>query len=83
MDTTALELELLELEELYKKTRNNIAKAELADKIKMKKSEIKKANDPILEKNIIPSREVPSRMDHSKNNSKTIVDTKNGFRALL
>lgn len=65
MDTTQLELELLDLEALYERTRNNVAKSELEGKIALKKREIKEAKTPKTEKNVVPSREAAPRMDHA------------------
>ena len=85
MDTTQLELELLDLETLYKNTRNKITKSELECKIALKKREIKEANAPKLEKNVIPSREVASRMDHNNDNSnqKFKINDSGAFTALI
>ena len=83
MDTTELELELLDLEALYERTRNKITKAELADKIKLKRQEIKNANKVELEKNIIPSRDVPSRMDHDEKRKQAFSTGNGSFKAFL
>ena len=84
MDTTQLELELLDLEALYKNTRNKVTKSELECKITLKKKEIKEANTPKLEKNIIPSRDVASRMDHANGSDQRIKLNNNGsFTALI
>jgi len=85
MDTTQLELELLDLETLYKNTRNKVTKSELECKIALKKREIKEANAPKLEKNVIPSREVASRMDHNNDNSnqKFKINDSGTFTALI
>jgi hypothetical protein len=84
MDTTQLELELLDLEALYKNTRNKVTKSELECKIALKKKEIKEANTPKLEKNVIPSRDVASRMDHANGSDQRIKLNNNGsFTALI
>lgn len=69
MSLETLKLELKDLEILYEKSRNIATRAELADKISNKKLEIKNYNKPILDKNIIPSRDVSPRMDHENDDT--------------
>lgn len=73
MDTTQLELELLDLEALYERTRSKITKAELADKITLKKKEIREAKTVEQKKNVVPTRNAPSRMDHSDKKVKSAI----------
>ena len=73
MDTTKLELELLDLEELHKRTRNNATKAELADKIALKKREIAKAKEVVKEKKVVPQAEAPARMDRKDTNNPSLT----------
>lgn len=66
MDTTELELELLDLEAIYERTKNKVTKAELADKISKKKREIQEQSTLVAEKNVVPQLDAPSRMDHTE-----------------
>ena len=83
-DIETLKLELKDLNILYEKTRNKVTKAELADKIAQKKKEIKAFNEPKLEKNIVPSRNVTPRMDHQESaQNSTTVSGFNSFKITL
>lgn len=75
MDTTNLELELLDLEALHKRTKNSATRAELADKIALKKREIKKAKEVEKEKKFVPQADAPARMDHAKEVKANLITT--------
>lgn len=81
MDTTELELELLDLEALYERTRNTVTKSELEGKIALKKNQIKEAKTEKLNKNVIPTRDTASRMDHTdtKIRQRITIDENNTF----
>lgn len=64
MDTTELELELLNLETLHEHTRNSIDKAKYADLIAQKKAEISAAKLPKVEHKVVIQKDVPARADH-------------------
>lgn len=64
MDTTELELELLELEDLHKHTRNSIDRTKYADRIAELKSKIAESKTPEIEQKAVLQKDVPARADH-------------------
>ena len=63
MDTTELELEILELEEKMKATRNPVEKSDAESKIAILKKKIKEAQNT-SNKSAILQKDVPVRVDH-------------------
>ena len=80
---TQLNLELNDLEILYKNTRSNVTKAELADKIKLKKQEIKKITEEEQPKKIVPNRDAPCRMDKTDKKPQCFTTNGSGFKVKL
>ena len=84
MDTTELELEILELEEKMKATRNPVVKSDAESKIAILKKKIKEAHDA-CNKSAILQKDVPVRVDHVDDSiaNRQITNTGNVFTALL
>lgn len=87
MDTTGLELEILELEEKAVKTRDVVEKANFESRIALLKQQIRKANDENIEKEPVFQKDVPVRLDHEDKDAfhtgRQITDTGNTFKVLL
>ena len=85
MDTTELELEILELEEKMKATRNPVAKSDAESKIAILKKKIKEAKNT-SDKYAILQKDVPVRVDHvddSVSGGRQITNTGDVFTSIL
>ena len=85
MDTTELELEILELEEKMKSTRNPVAKSDAESKIAILKKKIKEAQNT-SNKSAILQKDVPVRVDHvddSVSGGRQITNTGDVFTSIL
>ena len=84
MDTTELELEILELEEKMKATRNPVEKSDAESKIAILKKKIKEAQNT-SNKSAILQKDVPVRVDHVDDSvsGRQITNTGDVFTSLL
>ena len=84
MDKDELELQLLELEDKLKSTRNTVEKASIADQITDIKNRIKDL-DTATEKEVKVSKDAAARIDHNndKVNKSLITNTGNTFIAQI
>ena len=85
MDTTEFELEILELEEKMKATRNPVVKSDTESKIAILKKKIKEAQNT-SDKSAILQKDVPVRVDHVDDDSisgRQITNTGDVFTSLL
>ena len=84
MDTTELELEILELEEKMKATRNPVEKSDAESKIAILKKKIKEAQN-ISNKSAILQKDVPVRVDHvdDSTSGRQITNTGDVFTSVL
>lgn len=85
MDITELELEILELEEKMKSTRNPVVKSDAESKIAILKKKIKEAQNT-SDKSAILQKDVPVRVDHVDDDSisgRQITNTGDVFTSLL
>ena len=85
MDITELELEILELEEKMKSTRNPVVKSDAESNIAILKKKIKEAQNT-SDKSAILQKDVPVRVDHVDDDSisgRQITNTGDVFTSLL
>ena len=84
MDTTELELEILELEEKMKATRNPVVKSDAESKIAILKKKIKETKNT-SDKSAILQKDVPVRVDHVDDSvsDRQITNTGDVFTSLL
>ena len=84
MDKDELELQLLELEDKLKNTRNTVEKAGIVDQIADIKNRIKDL-DTTTEKEVKVSKDAAARIDHKndKANKSLITNTGNTFIAQI
>ena len=84
MDKDELELQLLELEDKLKSTRNTVEKASIVDQIVDIKNRIKDL-DTATEKEVKVSKDAAERIDHKndKVNKSLITNTGNTFIAQI
>ena len=84
MDTTELELEILELEEKMKATRNPVEKSDAESKIAILKKKIKEAQST-SDKSAILQKDVPVRVDHidDSTSGRQITNTGDVFTSVL
>ena len=85
MDITEIELEILELEEKLKKTRNTVEKADAESKIAILKQKIRDEKDKVIKKSAVLQKDVPVVMDHKDKNfgPGRITNTGNTFTVSL
>ena len=85
MDTTELELEILELEEKLKKSRNPVEKADAESRIANLKKKIKESKNMSIDKPVILQKDVPVRIDHNDDSvsNRQITNTGNVFTTIL
>ena len=85
VDITEYKLQILELEDLIKTTRNPVVKSDAESKIAILKKTIKNINNS-KDKSAILQKDVPVRIDHvdkEVNNRRQITNTGETFSELL